>query len=69
MVWIEVTTFTALDRTVSARGAWQEMANRSREACVEGGNRALRYGLSYCAGRVVGECTAASGRSGLDTSR
>lgn len=51
LVWV---TYPVLDRTVSARSLW-----RSRQgaiACVPPGQRSLRYGLDYYAGRDLPDC-------------
>lgn len=47
-------TYPVLDRTVSARGLWQ--AHGGAVSCVPGGQRSLRYGLDYYAGRELPDC-------------
>ena len=56
VLWIEATTFPALDRTVSARGVWREVADRAGEVCVGQVGRSWRYSLNYYSGSPLPEC-------------
>jgi 4-amino-4-deoxy-L-arabinose transferase-like glycosyltransferase len=47
VVWLEARTYPVLDRAVSARVVWREVAARRRDVCVAGVNRGWRYNLNY----------------------
>jgi 4-amino-4-deoxy-L-arabinose transferase-like glycosyltransferase len=57
-VWLQRATFPALDRTVSARSAWREIAARRDEACVGDVNRKWRYNLNYYSEVPLPDCRA-----------
>jgi 4-amino-4-deoxy-L-arabinose transferase-like glycosyltransferase len=57
-VWLQQATFPALDRTVSARSAWREIATRRDEACVGDVNRKWRYNLNYYSEVPLPDCRA-----------
>jgi 4-amino-4-deoxy-L-arabinose transferase-like glycosyltransferase len=57
--WLETTTFPPLDRTVSARGLWRQIASRSGEVCVDNVNRGWRYGLNYYSSAPLPDCEEA----------
>jgi 4-amino-4-deoxy-L-arabinose transferase-like glycosyltransferase len=56
VVWLEVTTYPVLDRTVSARGVWREIQSRSGDVCVGDVNRGWRYNLNYYSGSPLPAC-------------
>ncbi len=56
VLWFKVTTFPVLDRAVSARAFWREIAPRAGEVCVEEANRGWLYGLNYYAITPLPEC-------------
>ncbi len=45
--YLKVEAYPVLDREVSARGLWREVAPRYFDACVEDIHRSWRYGLNY----------------------
>jgi 4-amino-4-deoxy-L-arabinose transferase-like glycosyltransferase len=59
VVWLESAAFPALDRTVSARGFWRQVAPRASELCVGNVNRGWRYNLNYYSGTPLPECAGA----------
>jgi 4-amino-4-deoxy-L-arabinose transferase-like glycosyltransferase len=56
VLWMEATTFPVLDRTVSARGVWSQVAGRASEVCVGQVSRSWRYNLNYYSGSPLPEC-------------
>ncbi|MDQ2950007.1 MAG: glycosyltransferase family 39 protein [Acidobacteriota bacterium] len=57
VIFLILTTFPSLDRSVSARGFWR---THDAVTCLDSGTRSWQYGLDYYAKREVPEC--ASGR-------
>ncbi len=55
-LWMELRTFPLLDREVSARGIWREVAPRSSQACVGEVSRSVRYGLNYYSVTPLPDC-------------
>ena len=55
-VWLKLTTFPVLDRTVSARACWRQISSQAHEICVEAGNRGWLYGLNYYAVTPLPDC-------------
>ncbi len=47
LAWLKVTAFPVLDRTVSARGIWRQIAPGTLDVCVGNVHRNIRYGLNY----------------------
>jgi hypothetical protein len=58
-VWIERQTFPTLDRTVSARGVWRQIAARRSQVCVADADRAWLYGLNYYSVTPLPDCRIA----------
>ncbi len=56
VVWLEISTYPVLDRTVSARGVWREIQSRAGEVCVGEVNRGWRYNLNYYSGSPLPGC-------------
>jgi len=56
VVWIERQAFPALDRTVSARGAWRQVEARRSQVCVAEVDRAIRFGLNYYSVTPLPDC-------------
>ncbi len=56
VLWIEATTFPVLDRTVSARAVWRQVANRATELCAGPVSRSWRYNLNYYSGSPLPGC-------------
>ena len=56
VIWLAATTFPALDRLVSARGLWRQIAGRANEVCVEEANRGWLYNLNYYSGLPLPAC-------------
>jgi 4-amino-4-deoxy-L-arabinose transferase-like glycosyltransferase len=56
VIWLAATTFPALDRLVSARGFWRQIAGRAAEVCVEEANRGWLYNLNYYSGTPLPAC-------------
>ncbi len=56
VLWLEVVTFPVLDRTVSARGVWREIASGAGNVCVGTVNRGWRYNLNYYSGSPLPGC-------------
>jgi hypothetical protein len=59
VIYLETITFPVLDRTVSARGLWKQIASRSGEVCVGDVNRGWRYNLDYYSGGPLPDCDEA----------
>jgi 4-amino-4-deoxy-L-arabinose transferase-like glycosyltransferase len=55
-VWLEARAFPAMDRTVSARGLWRQVAPRRDQVCVAAVNRGWRYNLDYYSGTPLADC-------------
>jgi 4-amino-4-deoxy-L-arabinose transferase-like glycosyltransferase len=55
-LYLKATTFPILDREVSARGLWRQIANISSEVCENGINRDWIYGLSFYRGSLLPHC-------------
>jgi 4-amino-4-deoxy-L-arabinose transferase-like glycosyltransferase len=55
-VWLEASTYPELDRTVSARGLWRQVAARRERVCVGQVNRGWRYNLNYYSGQPLPDC-------------
>ena len=55
-LYLKTTTFPILDREVSARGLWRQIANISAPVCEEGINRDWIYGLSFYRGSLLPHC-------------
>ncbi len=47
IIFLEVSAFPVLDRTVSVRGLWRRISSFSSQVCVERVHRQVRYGLNY----------------------
>lgn len=56
ILWIEAAAFPALDRTVSARAVWRQIAGRASEVCVGPVSRSWRYNLNYYSGSPLPDC-------------
>jgi len=56
VIWLATTTFPALDRLVSARGFWRQIAGRGAEVCVAEANRGWLYNLNYYSGTPLPAC-------------
>jgi 4-amino-4-deoxy-L-arabinose transferase-like glycosyltransferase len=59
VLYLQAVTFPMLDRTVSARGLWKQIASRSGEVCVGEVNRAWHYNLDYYSGGPLPDCEEA----------
>lgn len=55
-LYLKATTFPALDRTVSARGLWRQIAGSHGAVCVEPIHRSWRYGLNYYSVSPLPDC-------------
>lgn len=55
-MYLKAATFPVLDRSVSARGLWQEMARISAPVCEQGIDRDWIYGLSFYRGALLPRC-------------
>ena len=49
-------TAPEIDRTVSARSLWQQVAPHRNEVCLNGAKRDWEYGLAYYAGAPIPIC-------------
>jgi hypothetical protein len=56
VLWIEAAAFPVLDRTVSARAVWRQVADRASEVCVGEVSRSWRYSLNYYSGSPLADC-------------
>jgi 4-amino-4-deoxy-L-arabinose transferase-like glycosyltransferase len=56
VIWLVATTFPALDRLVSARMFWRQIAGRANEVCVEEANRGWLCNLNYYSGLPLPAC-------------
>jgi 4-amino-4-deoxy-L-arabinose transferase-like glycosyltransferase len=59
VLWIEATAFPLMDRTVSARAVWRQVADRASEVCVGPVGRSWRYNLNYYSGSPLPGCEEA----------
>jgi 4-amino-4-deoxy-L-arabinose transferase-like glycosyltransferase len=50
--------FPALDETVSARGMWRRIADRSGSVCLDQPHRRFRYGMNYYSVSPLPDCGA-----------
>jgi 4-amino-4-deoxy-L-arabinose transferase-like glycosyltransferase len=55
-VYLKITTFPALDQSVSARPLWRQIAGRRRQVCVAQMHRSWRYGLNYYSITPLPDC-------------
>ncbi len=55
-VYLERAALPQVDRAVSARPVWREIAKRREEVCVEDLHRSWRYGLNYYSGMPLPDC-------------
>lgn len=62
VLWIELATFPVLDRIVSARQVWRQVAERGGEVCVAEVNRGWRYNLNYYSLVPLPDCARAPRR-------
>jgi hypothetical protein len=60
VVWLAGHTFPDLDRLVSARTFWCQIAGRSSEVCVEEANRGWLYNLNYYSTTPLPACVEES---------
>jgi 4-amino-4-deoxy-L-arabinose transferase-like glycosyltransferase len=60
VIYLQTVTFPVLDRTVSARGLWKQIASRSGEVCVGEVNRGWHYNLDYYSGGPLPDCKDAA---------
>jgi 4-amino-4-deoxy-L-arabinose transferase-like glycosyltransferase len=60
VLWLKLSALPALDREASARPIWRGMMARNATDCVPAVHRAIRYGLSYYAGKEIPECPDAA---------
>jgi len=61
VLWLQAATYPALDRSVSARGLWRELAARRDVACVGEVNRGWRYNLNYYSVTPLPDCRTTPG--------
>lgn len=61
VLWLQTATYPALDRSVSARGLWREIAARRSTTCVGDVNRGWRYNLNYYSVTPLPDCRTAPG--------
>jgi 4-amino-4-deoxy-L-arabinose transferase-like glycosyltransferase len=59
VIYLQTIAFPVLDRTVSARGLWKQVAPLSGEVCVGDVNRGWRYNLDYYSGGPLPDCEEA----------
>ncbi len=57
-VYLKVVSLPVIDRAVSARPVWREIAGRRDQVCVEQIHRRYRYGLNYYSVTPLPDCSA-----------